>query len=501
MRRDIAHKYGVSEKTIDRYLEKFHENSFDGLKPGKGGRPGPIAIDQKIIMEAMRLKRENPNRGVGKIISCFELEGIIEEGSVKRSTLQKHLEKNYCSRIFLQHLHDPNASGGERFGYSHRCELWQGDTKHGIYIGGKKTYLISFIDDFSRLITHSEFYYSESVEHVADCLHKAISKYGIPDKIYLDNGKPYVSNSLVRSCALLNIQKLHTKVNSAKSKGKIEKYHQLVDRFFEELKLDKVDTIEQLNIKWQQFLEIFYQTYQHSALDNKTPRETFERDTKAIVLADEAVLDEAFLLVNFNRKIDKSGCVSFKGEKYTGEGLINFIGKTVELLYNFTDPPTVWAKIFNLPKIELKKLVIKNWVPARPKLTESPIISDISAGSRFLDAAEKEVLKRESERIAGLYGPDREIITDGSRTYERVPNNLVIPESNSNLSTNRELVKSDNNLNDNKNTPQKPYGIKFIAINNPDNSIDNNKDSIRRGISFLSFKKYADDEKNDKGEE
>jgi len=66
------------------------------------------------------------------------------------------------------------------------------DIMHGpaVLVEGKKrkSYLIAFLDDHSRLIPHAEFYLSERLDSYLDALRKALRKRGLPRKLYVDNG-------------------------------------------------------------------------------------------------------------------------------------------------------------------------------------------------------------------------------------------------------------------------------------------------------------------------
>ena len=50
---------------------------------------------------------------------------------------------------------------------------------------------------------------------------------------------------------------MHAKPRSGKSKGKIEKFHQVVDDFIRESKLKNIRTLEELNRLWAVYLCIF----------------------------------------------------------------------------------------------------------------------------------------------------------------------------------------------------------------------------------------------------
>lgn len=69
--------------------------------------------------------------------------------------------------------------------------MWQSDVMHGpmVEVGDrmKKSYLIAFIDDHSRLIPHGEFYLSEKLTSFLDAFEKTLLKRGLPRKLYVGN--------------------------------------------------------------------------------------------------------------------------------------------------------------------------------------------------------------------------------------------------------------------------------------------------------------------------
>ena len=67
------------------------------------------------------------------------------------------------------------------------------------------------------------FYYNDNAENVQKVLKKAVEKYGIPKKLYLDNGASYKNNELEKICARLGIKKIHTHAYVPEAKGKVER--------------------------------------------------------------------------------------------------------------------------------------------------------------------------------------------------------------------------------------------------------------------------------------
>jgi transposase InsO family protein len=399
-RKQIAEKFEISEKTVRRYLNRYRSKGYEGLCPGNRGQSGARAIPHEIIEEAITLRRENPKRSVKTIIDILEGEGKISPGAVKKSTLQCQLTaRGYSAaqmKVYQGYAND-TTSGALRFQYSHRNQLWQSDIKYGPHIGKARTYLICFIDDCTRFILHSQFYLSQTKENVADCFRQAVLKYGIPIRVMMDNGTQYKSAFMSRACAKLGIRLIYCKLNSPQSKGKIERFNLTVESFFEELRLEKVNTLEALNRKWKAWLEEVYLCGKHSSLaGGKSPETAFNADSEPLRLKDRELVVNAFLQVKKNRKVDKTGCVNFQGVKYSVNGGLTIVGRKVDIVYDSADLSAAWIECAGFPVMEAKPLVIREKVCAKPRL---PTMFRLEKpdGSRLLAVAENKNDTRDSE--------------------------------------------------------------------------------------------------------
>ena len=110
---------------------------------------------------------------------------------------------------------------------------------------------------------------------------------------------------------------MHAKPKSGKSKGKIEKFHQVVDAFNREAKLKNIRTLEELNRLWTVFYEEYYHKKAHVGIseyyeslgaavpeEGITPLQEWNRDSRPLKFVDESVVAEAFLH-HEERKVDK----------------------------------------------------------------------------------------------------------------------------------------------------------------------------------------------------
>ena len=90
-------------------------------------------------------------------------------------------------------------SSSRRFCKPHRMMLVQGDIKYGPKLpigknGAKvQTYLSSAIDDHSRYLLSSRFYDNQEEAIIEDTFHQTISRYGVFDACYFDNGSQYIA--------------------------------------------------------------------------------------------------------------------------------------------------------------------------------------------------------------------------------------------------------------------------------------------------------------------
>ena len=339
-RREISAAYEVSTRTLQRYVDAYSEFGIDGLQPkGKVPEQNPI-ISKDILAEAIRLRREVPSRSVPTIIQILELEGKVEAGVLKRTTLQRALAKEGYSSQMMK-MYQDNGYASQRFARVHRCDLWQGDIKYGptLKVGGKvqPTYLSCLIDDATRYIIHAQFYGDMEQSIVEDTMKKGIQKYGVPRRIYFDKGSQYRTHWMKRACGLLGIRLLYAKPRNPQGKGKQERFNHTVDSFLAEVNVNPPESIEELNRLFAAWLSECYHSKTHSAL-GMTPEHAFKSDSMPLRYPDEAILASAFLHCE-TRKVNKSGCISFMGKEYD-VGLL-YAGQQVDVVY---DPQNI-AKV------------------------------------------------------------------------------------------------------------------------------------------------------------
>lgn len=293
----LCEQEDISSRTLRRYVAAFKNGGFDALLPRERKDKGVCkAIKPEVLQIAAELRRELPARSAQRIQQLLAGEGY----TIARSTLERHLRQQGLSGRKLKAEQKQVTS--RRFNRQGRNTLWQADLKYGPYLPdpkrpsrGVKTYLVAIIDDATRMVVHAEFYDSQKLPVFEDTFRKAIIKCGLPDNLYVDNGKIFISSWLRLACAKLRIRHLNTKAYSPEAKGKIERFNRTVEEFLEEVRLEKPPTLAKLNDLFRDWLSEGYNHREHSALAGKSPAQAFTGDSKVLRFPSPEALRDAFL--------------------------------------------------------------------------------------------------------------------------------------------------------------------------------------------------------------
>lgn len=338
--KQIVSEEQVSYRSLGRYLATWKQGGFEALKPrepwNKGKHLQPDLTDE-VFQDAATLRLECPDRSVQDIILILELEGRIPKGSISRNTLQRRFQEAGLSAKEVRRGAAKPGKSSRRFQKEHRNELWQSDIKYGPYlpIGKdgkmKQVYLCVILDDATRYIVSAGFYESQNSDMVEDCLRQAIMRYGKPDMLYVDNGKQYTTGWLKRTCQKLNIVLHHTKPYDPEAKGKVEAFNHRVNIFLSEAALAAPQTMDELNMHLENWLNEYYHKNPHTSLGGISPHTAYVMDPRPLQFVEAEAMRDAFLHTE-KRHADNTGCVSFHGKAF--EAGMKFANHDVEIVYD-----------------------------------------------------------------------------------------------------------------------------------------------------------------------
>jgi putative transposase len=329
-------KTRISRSTILRWVRLYTENGgrLEALYPQGRNDSGKVrALDEETSLALLELRRKMPKTPAVELIRTMHERRLVTAGTPLSLT------------TVYRFLHNHNLMAKENSPVDRRKfeaelpnDLWQCDVMHGpqLLSGGKKrkSYLIAFIDDHSRLIPHGEFYFSEGLACFMDAFAKALLKRGLPRKLYVDNGSAFRSRKLEYTTAALGIALVHARPYLPQGKGKIERYFKTVRTQF--LPGFKGDSLEEINEAFELWLTGDY----HQRLHGSTEQSPFRRFTarmECLRSAPDNLRD--YFRKRIHRRVNKDRSVVVDRRLF--EAPVELIGKRVEILYHEENPEQV----------------------------------------------------------------------------------------------------------------------------------------------------------------
>lgn len=309
----------LSPQAIQRWYYAWLKGGIDALVPKIRSDKHASQLSTAVQSALLASKQDNPARSINTVISLLERQGIAPKRQLSRATVHRFLHQHHLSKRTLA---DASTIERRSFVAAFANDMWHGDVLHGPSIqtpqGRRKTYLVSLLDDASRLLTHSAFCLGETALDIEGVLKQAVLKRGIPKKLLLDNGPAYRTHSLQTICARLAIRLIHCRPYEPEGKGKIERFHRTFrEGFLNEIVINQITHLADLNSRLWAWIEQVYHRNSHSGLEGKTPLQRWQHDLVHIrTLGPCAINIDDLFYHRHERKVRKDGTVSWEGQLY-----------------------------------------------------------------------------------------------------------------------------------------------------------------------------------------
>lgn len=331
-----ACEYQFTWRTISTWLYRFKRHGISTLDPKPRSDRGVL---RKVTLTqlAEAIHEVLPSLSVNK-------QGHIPKSALYRRLLdtglfvRRQLAPTTFYRFVREHqlLKNPEVTEKLRLSFAmpFANDMWQADTLHGpsIKIDGawRKTFLIAFLDDASRLVTHAEFFYHDDTDSMVQAFRTALYKRGKPTRLYFDNGSNYRSTVILKACLRLGIALSHAPIRDGSAKGKIERFFRSFrDRFL--TAHTHFDSLAELNKKTAAYIEADYNNQFHSGIQMK-PIDRFNLDIGRVhYLQDNQYGHEVFYL-EADRKVDKTNVFSIHAKRY--ECPADLRAQTIQVRYD-----------------------------------------------------------------------------------------------------------------------------------------------------------------------
>ena len=327
----------VAAETMRHWIKDYRHGGFDALYPKpRTDRGKPRRLPPEVAERLIALKTENAALSVRAIIQKAKKEGI--DHPLASSTVHR-----LFSREGLFDKSAPDGADRRRFAFRHAGEMWMSDVMHGPKVrhgrSRRKTYLIAFIDDATRVIPFAAFAMSENTAAFLPVFKDALIRRGLPARLYVDNGSAYRSRHLSLVCAKLGVALIHARAFQPAGKGKIERFFRTLRAGWLRHLGDDVDSLEALNRSLWAWIEGEYHNSPHRGLDEgRTPLEQWALASAGVRYPDATMdLDDLFLF-EVKRRVYKDRTVSLDGRVYEVDALL--VGQNVILRHDPAAPPS-----------------------------------------------------------------------------------------------------------------------------------------------------------------
>ncbi|HZJ83162.1 MAG TPA: DDE-type integrase/transposase/recombinase [Clostridia bacterium] len=317
-------------KTLEKWEACYRKGGMDGLIPKSRSDKGlSRTLNDAAVEEIYRLKSEYPRLNATMVYHRLIEDGFIKKLEVSLASVQRFIKKNDLKSARLITMKDRKAFEEEFAG-----SMYQADTCYGPFITedgqARRTYLIMIIDDASRLIVGGRYFYNDNAYNFQIVLKEAIARYGIPNKLYLDNGSTYRNEQLSLICGSIGTVELHTKIRDGASKGKVERnFRTLKDRWLNGLNTKQIFSLEAFNRELMEYIKQ-HNTTVHSAIGEK-PIDRYMRDMDRIRKPKtRGELDQCFMN-RHTRRVNNDSTLSLF--KTSFDAPMQFIGMKVQVRY------------------------------------------------------------------------------------------------------------------------------------------------------------------------
>jgi transposase InsO family protein len=294
----------------------------------------------------LTIKDEHPDYSVQLVIQDAIASGkLADDVKLAHSTVHRLLSR---AGLMAKRKDEPTSKDHRRFEFEKAGDLWMSDVMHGpavMHAGKKrKAYLVSFLDDATRVIPYAAFAPSENTAAFLPVLKEAVLRRGVPRRLFVDNGSAFRSHHLAVVCAKLGITLIHARAYHPQAKGKKERFYLRVrTQLLPTLLPEDFNSFDALNRRLWAWVESEYHRTPHRGLDGETPLDKWARVADEVRYLSED-LDDLFLAEQ-KRKVAKDRTVSLGGIAYEVDAAL--VGETVTLRFDPSRPGRsvqVWLK-------------------------------------------------------------------------------------------------------------------------------------------------------------
>lgn len=318
--RELCRRFGISPTTGYLWRERYSQAGRAGLADlSRRPHASPGRTSDATEAAIIALRQQHPAWGGRKIRAVLQQRG---EASPSASTITTILRRHGLL-VFEPGEHLPPR----RFEAAFPNELWQMDYKGHVPLARRgRCHPLTVLDDHARYALGVYAHGDEQGRSVKAALIQLFQRYGMPNRILCDNGRPWGGTGQSRYTALsvwllhLDVQTVHGRPFHPQTQGKDERFHRtLAD---EVLRSQTFDTLEQAQVAFDSFRHTYNHVRPHEALGLHPPISRYTPSPRAYPLQLPSIEYPDARLV---RRVSTRGVITVLGKDfYVGEGFTGY---------------------------------------------------------------------------------------------------------------------------------------------------------------------------------
>jgi transposase InsO family protein len=303
-------------------MRRYEREGMAGLED-KSRRPqrSPERTGRRMEQRILEVRDAHPAWGARKI------QNQVEDGPAV-STVHAILKRN--DRIVRGEQQPQRA--WQRFEHEQPNQLWQMDHKGHFALGtDQRCHPLTILDDHSRYLVCLKGCIDERQETVRTVLTDVFRRYGLPDRMTMDNGPAWDRESALAAWLLrLGVGVSHSRPNHPQTQGKLERLHRSFKA--EVLGQRMLQDFQHAQREFDDWRDVYNHQRPHQALAMKTPSSRYQGSPRSFPETLPAIEYAPDVEV---RKVQQNGKVHFHGQVFkVGKA---FVGYPIGLRATTTD--------------------------------------------------------------------------------------------------------------------------------------------------------------------
>jgi len=273
---EIRSLYGIYSDTVYKWTRAYEKNGISGLEVKKSGPKmkelsPKVEAAEKIVKE---ITAEHPGTGIGKVQGVLYRHGLI---AMAKETVRRLLGRKKEIAVTKRRYVRNKPYRARSFERAKPNELWQTDIMGFMLKGQYRTYMIGFMDDYSRFIVGWGLYRFQTAANVQEVFRAAIEKHGLPKEVLSDNGRQYYTwrgkSKFSEILNKLGIRHIRSRPYHPQTLGKIESFWR--NLLQECLSMSPISSFEEAQNKIGEYIEYYNFKRPHQGIGNLMPSDRF----------------------------------------------------------------------------------------------------------------------------------------------------------------------------------------------------------------------------------